>query len=387
MGEILGSRQIAFFICGGAVLLTCLFPSGVPAQSSDFFSSTNRKDLRGGNSPGFDPCAGGNREAGGACGGPATGLLKPANLSDLFPSLGPGAITHNMWGIINNRDAEGRVINTAVCQLLEEPPFVLANGMIAGLNCGNLLSDPTVQGQTIPGGENTLNSPFGSNVPMEGDFSPESGAHMGILFSNAFAWDPGGGNARCPDAPAGPAAPAAVLCSQQGIEQVTALASGGIGTFAQPGLHDQHVRFTTSWTTEGNTATLTPEGNTVTVFKSPLIRWRQTIWNPPAVGDGEAFFLEAEGGFFYEGEGEIHVDVFGPDGRILFHNGEEPEGHAASFGCGPLDQGCASYPTGRTQTIRSGGGIPQLDPDLNGDGVPDLFFPQLETIPMGSPGG
>lgn len=264
-----------------------LVPQTVLAQTADFNINTQVVDLRSSGSngpdalnPGFDPCAGGTRSSAGVCEGTAIGLLKPTNLTALFPTLGTGAVTDNMFGRI-------AVNSSPNCTSFDSA----GSGFQAGLNCGDLRSTPDSQGQSIPETLDTAGSPintlsdiFSTDNAFTGDFCNGStnncgtagAAHAGFDITNTFSWTPTG-------------ASSASASVSQIVRQVTALnPSDTIGTIGTPGDGDQLFQVATSWT---NTT------NANGTFDPPVISWSQIIQDPNQSGLGPAFSVNVSGTF------------------------------------------------------------------------------------------
>ncbi len=288
---------ISLLLLGGVLLL----PEAGWAVDANF--NTQSSNLRSNGSdgnPGFDPCAGGTN-TNGVCGGAATGLLAPANLTTLFPSLGPGAITGNMFGLIANKNAVGTTMDTTRCSAIgsnsttSSAALASPAGFQPGLDCGDIHFDPTTQGQTIPAGVNTLvvGVPVVMNNSLVGDFcalgatdcDPDGAgpltqvlaAHTGFNFANNFTFTPLAGGVT------------ATSLSSQVMHQVTGVKTTGIGTFAAPGTGDQDVRITSDFTfTSPNT--VAPTGG--------LVTWTQSISDPDQSGLGTGKFTQSISGSF-----------------------------------------------------------------------------------------
>lgn len=324
---------VPLFLLGGVLVL-----AGTEALAVDFNINTQLSDLRSNgsnNNPGFNPCAGGTRSAAGVCGGALTldgnakALLDPDNLQTVFPSLGPGAVTDNMFGIVSGADAtpvaSGGPIPTTSCGKI-------TNGQLAGLNCGDLRFDPASQGQTtLTTDGNTLVTPAGGlamNTQFVSDFCPgpagpptdcsDGGgtpaqviaAHAGFNITNNFNFrvlNPGTGTQ-------------AAVTASQSIRQVTAVKTTGIGTEASPGTGDQVFVASTTWATNA----ANPSSNNPAQGPSNLtVNWTQNISDPDQSGTGSGSFVQNIAGSFV-------------------YNGTSPAIQA-------------QYPSGQTQTQRSTG--------------------------------
>lgn len=296
---------MSLLLLGGVLLL----PEAGWAVDANF--NTQSVDLRSNGSdgnPGFNPCAGGTNTLG-VCGGAATGLLAPANLTSLFPTLGPGAITDNMFGLIANKNAAGTTMDTTRCSAIgvnsttSSAALASPAGFQPGLNCGDLHFDPTTQGQTIPNipvGTNTLaiGVPVVMNNSLVGDFCALGGtdcdpdgagpltqilpAHTGFNVTNDFTFTP-------------LTTTTATSLSSQVMHQVTGVKTTGIGTRLLPGTGDQDVRITTGFTfTSPNTVGAT----------GGLVTFKQEIADPDQSGLGAGKFTQTiEGSFIYNGTG------------------------------------------------------------------------------------
>lgn len=272
------------------------------AQGVDFNISTQLTDLRSdgtNNNPGFNPCRGGDRSAAGVCGGAvtangaATALLDPDNLQTVFPSLGPGAVTDNMFGIISGPDATGIAVTSC---------GKTSNGALAGLNCGDLRFDPASQGQNLPAlTPNTLVTPAGGldmNTQFIADFCPGPtvgadctggtvAAHAGFNLVNNFNFKTLAGGLT------------AETSGTDNIRQVTALKTTGIGTQVDPGTGDQIFVANTTWAT---TAANPSSNDPATGPTNLTVTWRQEITDPDQSGTGSGAFTQViEGSFVYQG--------------------------------------------------------------------------------------
>jgi len=252
--------------------------------------NTQSTDLRSSGSdgnPGFNPCVGGTRDSNGVCGGSvsAAALLSPANLT-MFTTLGPGAVTDNMFGIIEQPASPG------TCGA--ESSAVGTNT----LNCGNARWIPGTQGQTGMTGDNSLTTtaPVNMNTTLSADFCANAGtdclnstpvqvaaAHTGFNVINNFSWNQ-------------LSTTTAAVVSSQTMEQVTALKSTGVGTFASPGSGDQRVKLTNAFTTTSSNDPTSGGGATV--------NWTSLIEDPDQSGTGTGKFSQSiSGSFTYNGSG------------------------------------------------------------------------------------
>lgn len=311
------------------LLAGMLTVAGTEALAVDFNMNTQLTDLRSdgsNNNPGFNPCRGGTRQANGTCGGAlvldssALALLDPDNLQTVFPSLGPGAVTDNMFGIISGQDASGTPIPVTACG-------AVTNASLAGLNCGDLRFNPSTQGQTtLTTDANTLVTPAGGlnmNSQFVADFCPgpagaptdcsDGGgtpaqviaAHTGFNVTNNFNFKRIGGTT-------------SEITGSQSMRQVTAVKTSNIGTQASPGTGDQIVEVTANWaTTPANPSSNNPASNPASL----TVTWTQNISDPDQSGTGASSFTQnIAGSFVYNGT---------------------------------ADAVSAQYPSGRTQTQRS----------------------------------
>jgi hypothetical protein len=345
-------RIVQFGIMLGVSLLILQGGGTVWAQAVDYNLNTQMIDLRStGNAsggtgsdlnPGFNPCAGGTRTAAGTCDG-GTGLLKPSNLNTLFPSLGPGAVTDNMFGLITAATvgscATTGTGGTAVT--LSDP-----SGLVSGLNCGDLHIDAASQGVVIPAANNTttpindLTAAFTTNTPFTANFSanPNCGTasdctvssgdlqtpgHAAFELTNTFTWTPTSSSS-------------ADVTGTQTMHQVTALNATSPNTIGGPtpagsttppvGTGDQEVKVTTTFTNSSDA-----NGG----FSSPTVQWTSFIKDPDMSGSGPGFTQDISGSFVYN----VPTTTFGC-----------PESAST--------QGCSQYPSGSTQTQRSQGVTP-----------------------------
>ncbi|HET6369717.1 MAG TPA: hypothetical protein VFG95_00875 [Nitrospiria bacterium] len=186
------------------------------------------------------------------------------------------------------------------------------NGLLLGVNCGDLHYDPGTQGQTIPTIGLTLNGVFTSVTAMNADFGPSTDSHTGFDISNTFTWDP-----NC--------TPPVCISLDQSVKQVTNLVPGGGGTLTAPGTGDQVFVTTAAFDVSGQTAN-GPNGTLA-------VTWTQSITDPEQSGTAATGFTQSLTGTF---------------------NYNQP---SLNFGCpsSGSTQGCSQYPDGRTQTLRSSG--------------------------------
>lgn len=276
--------------------LTWAIDPNINTQSTDLRS--NGTD----GSPGYNPCLGGTRDANGLCGGsvnPAA-LLSPSNLS-LFSRLGPGAVTDNMFGIIEQPS------NPASCG-----PTGGGGSIEVGqneLNCGDILFNPKNQAQENLGGKNTLTTtaPVNFNDSFNADFCantatdcPDSllaqieSAHTGFNLLNNFSWD------QTSDSTAD-------VISSQTITQVTAVKSTGIGTFGSPGSGDQFFSIA-----NGFSMSSTNSENNV---GSPLVAWSLSIEEPDQSGSGLVKWKQSIAGAFVLNDSMLFPSVQYPSGQ------------------------------------------------------------------------
>ncbi len=328
------------------LLAGMLTVAGTEAQAVDFNMNTQLTDLRSdgsNNNPGFNPCRGGTRQVNGTCGGAlvldssALALLDPDNLMTVFPSLGPGAVTDNMFGIISGQDASGTPIPVTACG-------EVTNASLAGLNCGDLRFNPSTQGQTtLTTDANTLVTPVGGlnmNSQFVADFCPgpagaptdcsDGGgtpaqiiaAHTGFNVTNNFNFKRLGGTT-------------SEITGSQSMRQVTAVKTTNIGTQAAPGTGDQLVEITANWaTTPANPSSNNPASNPASL----TVTWTQNISDPDQSGTGASSFTQnIAGSFVYNGT---------------------------------ADAVSAQYPSGKTQTQRSIGVAAPVGESMDFDAVP-----------------
>ncbi|MBI3803365.1 MAG: hypothetical protein HY282_06340 [Nitrospirae bacterium] len=302
-------------------LIGILTLAATQARAVDFNMNTQLTDLRSDGSnqnPGFNPCRGGTRQADGSCGGAlvqdssALALLDPDNLKTVFPSLGPGAITDNMFGIVSGQDASGTPIAVTACGKV-------TNASLAGLNCGDLRFDPASQGQsTLLSGVNSVNNTLvagGAGLNMNTQFvadfcaggatdcqitgTQKDAAHTGFNITNNFNFLTS-------------SATASIVTGSDNIRQVTAVKTTGAGTQVAPGTGDQLVVVNASWATTGGN----PSSNDAAVGPSSLtVTWSQTLSDPDQSGTGSGSFTQnISGSFVYQGTAAA-VSAQYPNGR------------------------------------------------------------------------
>lgn len=346
--NIIKKTSAVALLLGGVLML-----AGTEVQAVDFNISTQLTDLRSdgsNNNPGFNPCRGGTRSTAGVCGGAAANqpgvldgtanaLLDVDNLQTKFPSLGPGAVTDNMFGRVSGADlgADGIAgnaddIGVTACGK------TTSGATLAGLNCGDLRFDPASQGQTtLTTAANTLITPAGGlnmNTQFVADFCPGPGpavtdcsdgaatpaqkvaAHTGFNLENKFNFQvvtP----CTSPGVPAG-CGTTGTSSGTDNVRQVTAVKTTGIGTQAAEGTGDQVVVVNARWTTAAGGSS----NNPATGPTGLTIEWTQNISDPDQSGTGSGSFVQnIAGTFTYNAAGVVS----------------------------------AQYPSGKTQTERSTG--------------------------------
>jgi len=280
-------------------IFVLLFPLNGWSQTSDFFSNTQSVDKlsTGGagacpNCPGFNPDT--LIKHSGTDPDPldtnitfsltitTTAPSLGATVSGrFFNSLGPGAITDNMFGVISSvhRGADALPDTSddepARCALNDADgiPPDQADASGNGLNCGDLRFDPASQGMTtIPTfpATNSL-APFSASNNPVGDFFPSDGAHAGIELENRFIMTNNSTSDGVLTVPATGTCGASICVGAfQKENQVTAL-TGTPGTRTSPGAGEQIFEQTASWQITGSTAT---------TFNAPVVSWTQRIQNP-----------------------------------------------------------------------------------------------------------
>jgi len=266
------------------VLMIGSFYFTTTVEAVDPNINTQSSDLRSNGSdgnPGFNPCLGGTRSAAGVCSATAaTTLLSTVNVGSggtlgLFGKLGPGAVTDNMFGIIEQPS---------------DPATCAQGNQVVGLNrlnCGQQAWETGSQAQIIPTGTTTLSSAFTTLTDFQADFCANGAtdclvssvqndmAHAGFNFSNSFSWTP-----------LDPVN--TTVTGTQSIIQVTGLESP-IGTFALPGAGEERVEIVTSWTASVSATT----GGRLSPL--PVIDFTQKFSAPDMAGSGSGFTNISEG--------------------------------------------------------------------------------------------
>jgi len=307
-------------LLGGMLIMA---ETEVLAQAVNFNMNTQLTDLRSdgsNNNPGFNPCRGGTRQSDGTCGGAlvvdssAAALLDPDNLTTIFPSLGPGAVTDNMFGIVSGQDASATPIPVTACGKV-------TNASLAGLNCGDLRFNPSTQGQsTLTTDSNTL-------------VTPVAGLNMNSQFVADFCPGPAGAPTDCSDGGGTPAQKIAAhtgfnvtnnfnfkvltgttseVTASQSMRQVTAVKTTGIGTQAAPGTGDQLVVISANWATApANPSSNNPASNPANL----TVSWTQNISDPDQSGTGSGSFTQNIGGSFVYNATAAAVQAQYPSGK------------------------------------------------------------------------
>jgi len=202
------------------------FISAFPVfAQSNFFTNTQ---IQGG-AEAFDPTnlvkhAGSN---------PIINGTPQAGVAPFFNSLGSGAITDNMFGLISSDDpgpdtllGTGDDLPVARCGTTVGTS---ANGL-PGLNCGPLRFDPSSQGFTLPSGLNRLAAAMPFSNGLSADFEASGDLHTGFLVTNDFTFN-------CPIA----APPSGCISASQPVKQGTTTLAGQAGSFAALGTGEQVI--------------------------------------------------------------------------------------------------------------------------------------------------
>ncbi len=294
------------------------------AEAADFFTNSQTTDQRSNGAdgnPGYNPCVGGSLTTTSCTGG--TGILTKIST---FITLGPGAVTDNMFGLVAGLalGADGLVggignnADTAVtkCAPGLGNPGSDSNGL-NGLNCGDVRINPAQQKQTIPTTGTNLTASLISNVSM--DMSSGSGASLHrSQLEEGFIWNPTASAVMLPVTPANMPIIAGVtptaascaggtalnpsVCGQQSMQETTGLSATTTVKVDQ----------ITSWaTTNSATGTMGP---------NPTVSWRMKINQADVVGTGGAFVQELSGSFEYNKAGTSFPSTQYPNGES-FTNG------------------------------------------------------------------
>ncbi|MBI3803364.1 MAG: hypothetical protein HY282_06335 [Nitrospirae bacterium] len=308
------TKKIALLVAAiGILALSC---QAAFAQSNDFFSNTQSTDLRAAagtpTAPGFDPCRGGTTINSTTCSGATAGsepLLDAVNLTTLFPKLGPGAVTDNMFGKVE------RPTGAFILQCNSGASFGADR-----LNCGDGKWDPSLEGQTLPTAGTNLTSAMAVNTPIDMDSGSGTAAHHHSQMESGFVWNPTNGAITVPvntaNMPNIVGAPTADSCAAGSTANPRVCGQDSlIETTAFDASTEVVVSLATSWSTT-NDAAGTMGGN-------PTVSWRSHIVQGEFVGGG-TFDQTLQGSFVY--------------------NGTNPSFNATQ------------YPNGESFTIRAGGG-------------------------------
>jgi hypothetical protein len=346
---------VPLLLLGGVLILA---GTEALAQPVNFNMNTQLVDLRSNgsdNNPGFHPCKGGTRQPDGTCGGAlvldssALALLDPDNLIGTFPTLGPGAVTDNMFGIVAGTDpGPDNILGNADDIGVEA--CGKTNTIIVGLNCGNLRFDPNSQGQlTLTTDPNTL-------------VTPAAGLNMNSQFIADFCPGPGPAVTDCSDGEATPAQKIAAhtgfnitnnfnfkfltgttseVTASQNMRQVTAVKTTGIGIQddppgpAGPGTGDQVVVITASWaTTPANPSSNNPATNP----NNLTVSWTQFISDPDQSGTGSGSFTQNIAGSFGYNAVAAAVSAQYPSGKTQTERSigvAAPQGETQEFAAAP----------------------------------------------------
>lgn len=322
-------KKITLFFLGIGIL--ALSVQGAYAQALDFFSNTQSLDLRSSGSngaPGFNPCAGGVNPTSTSCTGAPGGsepLLDALNLGNsgtntagLFERTGPGAVTDNMFGIVE-RPASPLTCGTQGAGVLD--------GGVGSLNCGDGKFDPSTQNQTIPTSGTNLTGAMAVNTPIDMT-SCGAGTTMGACANNAslhrsqvedaFVWNPTGSTVNLPvntaNMPTIIAAPAAKTCAAGSTANPAVCGQASmIETTALGTTTTVVVSLATDWATTNSAAGV--------MGTAPTVNWESKIVQSEMIGGG-TFDQTLSGSFLYNG---------------------------GSFTA-------TAYPNGQSFTIRAGGG-------------------------------
>ena len=294
------------------------------SEAADFFTSSQTTDQRSDGSngnPGYNPCVGGTLTTTSCTGG--TGML--TNIST-FITLGPGAVTDNMFGTVSGPalGASGAVggtgleADTAVTKCA--PGLGATNGDpngLRGLNCGDVRINTAQQGQTIPTTGTNLTAALISNVSMDMNSGSGLTLHRSQI-EGGFVWNPTTSAVTLPVTPANMPTIAGVtptadscaagttanptVCGQQSMQETTGLSAPTTVKVDQ----------VTSWATTNSAAG--------TMGANPTVSWRMHIVQADVVGTGGAFDQELSGSFEYNKTGTTFPSTQSPNGES-FTNG------------------------------------------------------------------
>jgi hypothetical protein len=300
-------KKFTLFVLGIGILAFSV--QGAYAQALDFFSNTQSLDKRSSGSdgaPGFNPCTGDAGATSTSC-SPTNGdipLLHVNNIGNsgtntagLFEKTGPGAITDNMFGIVERP--------ASPLQCGPQGAAILFGG-VGSLNCGDGKFDPATQSQTLPTSGTNLTGAMAVNTPIDMT-SCGAGTTMVACANNAslhrsqvedaFVWNPTGSTVALPvntsNMPTIIAAPAAktcaagsaanpAVCGQASLIETTAL---GTATTVV-------VSLATDWATTNSAAGV--------MGTAPTVNWESKIVQSEMIGGG-TFDQTLSGSFLYNG--------------------------------------------------------------------------------------
>lgn len=294
------------------------------AEAADFFTNSQTADQRSNGAdgnPGYNPCVGGTLTTTSCTGG--NGMLTKIST---FITLGPGAVTDNMFGLVSGSalgadglaGGIGNNADTAVTKCA--PGLGSANGDsngLRGLNCGDLRINTAQQGQTIPTTGTNLTAALISNVSMDMNSGVGASLHRSQI-EEGFVWNPTASVVALPVTPANmptiagvtPTADSCaagtalnpVVCGQQSMQETTGLSATTTVKVDQ----------VTSWTTTNSVAGA--------MGPNPTVFWRMKINQADVVGTGGAFVQELSGAFEYNKVGTSFPSTQYPNGES-FTNG------------------------------------------------------------------
>lgn len=284
---------MAHFIYIFFFLLMCFYPTSAWSQASNFFTNSQVVDqLSTGtagacpNCPGFNPDflirhSGIDPDGAGPITFSQTITTTAPPLggtpATFFNSLGPGAVTDNMFGLISNPGLE--------------PLQCGAIAGLNGLNCGNIRFDPASQGMSLPSlpASAAIDQIVGTPNPS-GDFAPTTNDHVGFLLDNRFIWSRTTTTLTTGDLSVSCAlANFACAASKQREQQVTLLIDGGAGTLAAPGAGEQNFIQTSDWNTIHSSAA---------GFDPPTVNWSFQVNDPIPDAMGNARMQAGYSGSF-----------------------------------------------------------------------------------------